>query len=84
MLPVSYTHLDVYKRQAEYTGDGRELRRGLILARVDVRAEVARVLPDVRRRADDFAAHLMPTLRRAPQPLSVDCRHCEYLSLIHI
>ncbi len=63
---------------AEYTGDGRELRRGLILARVDVRAEVARVLPDVRRRADDFAAHLMPTLRRAPQPLSVDCRHCEY------
>ena len=63
---------------AEYTGDGRELRRGLILARVDVRAEVARVLPDVRQRADAYAADLMPSLRRAPHTLSVNCRHCEY------
>ena len=76
---------------AEYTGDLRELRRGLILARVDVRAEVARVLPDVRQRADAYAADLTPALRRAPHTLSVACRDCEYrvadgeqLSLIHI
>ncbi len=63
---------------AEYTGDLRELRRGLILARVDVRAEVARVLPDVRQRADAYAADLTPALRRAPHTLSVACRDCEY------
>ena len=26
MIPVSYTHLDVYKRQGVACGDGRELR----------------------------------------------------------
>jgi hypothetical protein len=63
---------------ADFTGDARELRRGLFLARVDVRQEVARLLPDVRLRADEYAATLMPTLRRAPHRLSVNCRKCEY------
>ena len=63
---------------AEYTGDRRELHRGLFLTRVDVGQEVARLLPTVRQRADAYAAHLMPALRRAAPTLSVDCRHCEY------
>ena len=63
---------------ADFTGDVRDLRRGLFLARVDVREEVARVLPEVRRRADIYAAGLMPALRRAPHTLSAHCRHCEY------
>jgi hypothetical protein len=63
---------------AEYTGDRRELHRGLFLARVDVRQEVARLLPTIRQRADAYAADLMPALRRAAPVLSVNCRHCEY------
>ena len=63
---------------AEYTGDRRELHRGLFLTRVDVGQEVARLLPTVRQRADAYAADLMPALRRAAPTLSVDCRHCEY------
>ncbi len=63
---------------ADYSGDGRDLHRSLFLARVDIRQEVARVLPAVRRAADAFAADLMPTLRRAPGTLSVNCRRCEY------
>jgi hypothetical protein len=63
---------------AEYTGDRRELHRGLFLTRVDVGQEVARLLPAVRRRAEAYAADLMPTLRRATTTLSVNCRHCEY------
>jgi len=63
---------------AEYTGDRRELHRGLILTRVDVSQEVARLLPAVRRQAEAYAADLMPTLRRAAPALSVNCRHCEY------
>ena len=63
---------------AEYTGDRRELHRGLFLARVDVSQEVARLLPTVRQRAEAYAADLMPALRRAAPALSVNCRHCEY------
>ena len=63
---------------AEYTGDRRELHRGLFLTRVEVGQEVARLLPTVRQRADAYAADLMPALRRAAPTLSVDCRHCEY------
>jgi len=63
---------------AEYKGDMRELRRSLFLARVDVRHEVALVQAEVRRLADEYAASIMPELRRLPQPLSTRCRKCEY------
>lgn len=64
---------------AEYTGDPRELRRGLFLARVDVRHEVELVLPDVRHHAEQFAAGLLPSLRRLEPVISVrQCCHCEY------
>jgi len=63
---------------AEYKGDVRELRRGLFLARVDVRREVALVQAEVRRLADEYAGGLVPALRRLPQAPSVRCRKCEY------
>lgn len=62
---------------ADYTGDPRELRRNLFLARVNILEEVELVLADVRRRADELAATLAP-LRRQRQPISVHCAHCEY------
>ena len=63
---------------AEYTGDRRELHRGLFLTRVDVSQEVTRLLPAVCRQAEAYAADLMPALRRTAPALSVNCRHCEY------
>ncbi len=61
----------------DYTGDPRLLRRHPFLARVDVSAEVAAVLPDVRRRADEYAASLLG-LSRIPTALSTHCLGCEY------
>jgi len=64
---------------AEYTGDPRELRRSLFLARVEVRQEVEMVLPEVRRQAQHYLGGLLPTLRRLEQAVSVrQCCHCEY------
>ncbi len=62
----------------DFTGDPRLLRRNPLLARVDVSAEVAAVLPDVRRHATAFAAALIPAITRLPTPLSTHCRNCEY------
>ena len=33
LLPVSYTHLDVYKRQGLYVGAGTDFRQGRIFQR---------------------------------------------------
>jgi len=72
-------YLDSGQRPAaDYTGDARELRRGLFLARVDVSQEVARVLPAVRRAADEYVADLLPALHRRATTLSVNCRQCEF------
>ena len=70
--------IDASRHMVTYTGDPRPLRRHPFLTRVDVSVEVATVLPDVRRRADEYAASLMPSLSRITTPLSTHCLGCEY------
>lgn len=62
----------------DYVGDPRLLRRHPFLTRIDVSAEVATVLPDVRRQADLYAASLIPGLSRIHTAPSTHCLGCEY------
>ncbi len=63
---------------AEYTGDPRDIRRNPFLSRVNVDVEVQLILPEVRRRADAYAASLVPALQRVSTALSTHCIGCEY------
>lgn len=67
-----------HRPTVDYVGDPRLLRRHPFLARVDVSAEVAAVLPEVRRRADEYTASLIPSLSRLATVPSTHCLDCEY------
>lgn len=63
---------------SDYTDDPRDIRRNPLLARVNVSEEVQRLLPEVRRRADEYVKSLIPELSRIATPPSTHCRDCEY------
>lgn len=69
---------DLSPPSADFDGDAREIRRNPLLTRVDVRAEVEILLPEVRQRAAGYLDTLIPSLRRVTTLPSIACRSCEY------
>jgi hypothetical protein len=77
-LRVAHPESGASLPSAEYTADQRELRRNSFLARVNVADEVELILPEVRRRADQYAGSLRPRLQRLATPISTHCGACEF------
>lgn len=63
---------------AEYSEDPRDIRRNPFMARVNVMDEVNILLPDVRRRAENYLTSLFPTVQRVFTPPSTNCHTCEF------
>lgn len=63
---------------ADYTDDPRDIWRNPLLARVNVSEEIQLLLPNVRRRADEYVKSLIPELTRIATPPSTHCRACEF------
>lgn len=71
-------HDDLAPPVADFRGDVFEVRRNMLLTRIDVTAEVQLLLPEVRRRAAEYLDTLIPSPRRVMTPPSIACRSCEY------
>ena len=63
---------------SDYTDDPRDIRRNPLLVRVNVAEEIQLLLPEIRRRADEYVKSLIPELTRITTPPSTHCRDCAY------